>query len=284
RIRRHTRFSRDWSSDVYSSDLQPVRLVDAVFPQQRGSAEVGYAVIRGDGYITRVIDTLELLLLVEPVGQVEDLPVAFRRGADDQLGALAGGHELGGAANRLAFIGQAGVFVGEVIHGRDDVAVVLFRRDFLQAPLGGQLDIHTQAVGIEPGLMEQLGTGPGDGLDMDVAVEVVLGAQRLGDAHQLFHGRIGALEDARAEKQPFDEVAPVEIQRQRDDFLHGEAGALHVVTAPGHAVGAVVHADVGKQDLQQRDAAPIFGIAVTDAVAVGVVDALVLVRPLAAAR
>src|SRR5690606_38057425 len=123
----------------------------------------------------------------------------------------------------------------------------------------------------------------GNGLDMDIAIEVVLGTQGPGHAYQLFHGRIGIPEDAGAEKQAFDEIAPVEVQGERDHFLYGKAGALDVVAAPAHTIGAVVDADVGKQDLEQRNAAAVFGIAVTDAVAIGVADALVLVCPFTAA-
>src|SRR5690606_29367039 len=103
------------------------------------------------------------------------------------------------------------------------------------------------------------------------------------DPHQLFHGGVGVAEDARAEKQPLDEIAAIEVERQRHYFPDREAGPGHIVTAPADAVGAVVDAHVGKQDLEQGNAAAVLGITVADTHAIGIAQTLVPVRPPAAA-
>src|SRR5690606_38644436 len=51
-----------------------------------------------------------------------------------------------------------------------------------------------------------------------------------------------------------------------------EAGAAHVRAAAVDAVGAVVDAEIGQQDLQQRDATPVGRVGVTDAHALGGTD------------
>ena len=59
------------------------------------------------------------------------------------------------------------------------------------------------------------------------------------------------------QEQALDVVALVEVDREVDHLLDGEAGAPHVARAAVDAVGAVVHAEVGQQDLEQRDAAAV---------------------------
>jgi hypothetical protein len=49
---------------------------------------------------------------------------------------------------------------------------LLFRRQALEAGVGGQLDIDAEAVGQAPGFFDQQRVGIGDGLEVDVAAEV----------------------------------------------------------------------------------------------------------------
>src|SRR5690606_7891906 len=75
-----------------------------------------------------------------------------------------------------------------------------------------------------------------------------------------------------------DVVALVEIQRQPDHLVGGEARAPHVAGHAVDAVHAVEDAEVGQQDLQQRHAAPVRRVRVADAHATGAADATGLRR------
>ena len=107
---------------------------------------------------------------------------------------------------------------------------------------------------------------------MDVAAKAVLGAQRLRHPHQVPHGVVLVARDAGRQEQSLDAVAPVEIERELDDLRDREPRALDIARAAAHAIGAVVAAEVGEQDLQQRDAAPVRRIGVADAGAGGRAD------------
>ena len=82
-----------------------------------------------------------------------------------------------------------------------------------------------------------------------------------------YHGVVGGPDDAGRQEQALNIVALVKRQGQVDDFLNREAGAPDVGGATVDAVGAVVDAGVGEQDLQQRDAAAIRRVGVADSVA-----------------
>src|SRR5690606_40254553 len=43
---RHTRFSRDWSSDVCSSDLAPLGTLRALYDQEKGRSLTGLPLVR----------------------------------------------------------------------------------------------------------------------------------------------------------------------------------------------------------------------------------------------
>ena len=120
-----------------------------------------------------------------------------------------------------------------------------------------------------PGLLDQPRAGLGDRLEVDVAGEAVVAAQRARDADQLLHRVVGRPHHAGREEQALDVVALVELERQRHDLLDGEARARRVRAAAVHAIGAVVEAPVGEQDLQQRDAAAVRRVGVADAGAGG---------------
>ena len=62
-------------------------------------------------------------------------------------------------------------------HRAFDPAIVLFGREAGQAGDGRQLDVDRHAVGIQPGLMDQFGIGVGNGLEVDIAAEIVILAQ-----------------------------------------------------------------------------------------------------------
>src|SRR5690606_40879056 len=69
--RRHTRFSRDWSSDVCSSDL-------VLTTENRRSQWRGYSLIKHEEQHRRCLYT--------PVSGYRILPYAYRRGTAEDLG------------------------------------------------------------------------------------------------------------------------------------------------------------------------------------------------------
>lgn len=136
-------------------------------------------------------------------------------------------------------------------HGLANGVPLLFWRQALEAGVGGQFDVDAEAVGQAPGLFYQQRVGIGDGLEVDVAAEAVFFAQQPGHTDQLLHGVVRRADDAGAEEQAADAVAPVEVQGQAHHFLGAEACARHVAGAAVDAVLAVVQAEVGQQYLEQ---------------------------------
>ena len=167
---------------------------------------------------------------------------------------------------------EAGALLGALQHPLLDVAhravnalVALVGSQQPQVAFGGDLDIDAHAVGIVPGLSDEFGTGPGNAFQVDIAVEAVHRAQVAGHADHALHRVVGIADDARREEQPLDVVAAEKLDRQLGQLAGSEGGARDVVAAAVDAVGAVVDADVGEHDLQQRDAASVGREGVADA-------------------
>ena len=110
---------------------------------------------------------------------------------------------------------------------------------------------------------------------MNVAAKVMLGAQRLRHPHQVRHRVVLTACDTRRQEQAFDTVAPIEVERELHHFGYRKPRALDIAGAAAHAIGAVVSAEVGQQNFQQRDAAPVRRIGVADAGAGGGTDSAV---------
>jgi hypothetical protein len=98
---------------------------------------------------------------------------------------------------------------------------------------------------------------------MDIAGKAMLFAQDARDLDELLHRIIFGADDPRRQEQPLDIIALVEIERQRDHLLRAETRALHIARRAVDAEAAVVDAEVGQQYLEQRNAPPVGGIAVT---------------------
>ena len=77
---------------------QPVGLIEAMLPQQRRRGERREAAVAGARNIGGVVDPLQFQLVVQPLRQGDDIAVALRRGADDQLGTLPGRGKAGRTA------------------------------------------------------------------------------------------------------------------------------------------------------------------------------------------
>ena len=210
-------------------------------------------------------DPLQMVAVVEPLGEAQDVKVRVLGGAHDHLGALPGGGKPGRVAVLHQFLPVFPGASGDLPHGCEDGFLGLVRRQDPQSLLGGQLDVDTEPVRQKPQLLHQLRGRAGDGLGVDVAVEAVaLPQDAQGPDHQL-HGVVRTAEDAGGEEEAFDIVAAVELDGELCQLLRGEHGPASVVGPAVDAVLAVVDAVVGQQDLQQRDAAAIGGEAVTAA-------------------
>ena len=172
--------------------------------------------------------------------------------------------------------GVAGVDDGAVhlAHRTFDPGAGLLGSEALEPSLGGQLDVDRHAIGVEPGLADQLGIGVGDGLEVDVAAKIMVLAQRAGDLDQLLHRVVRRGDDARGEEQALDIVALVECERELHHLFRREARAADVRALPVDAIMAVEDAAVRQQDLQKRYAAAVRRISVTDAHALSGADPL----------
>ena len=278
---------------------QPVGLVQPVLAHQRRGDQRQLGAGVGDGAERRVVDAAQAVAAVEAGAGEDDVAIVRRVGADDHLRAVPAGRKgwgpgrpraacLGarddGAAGRgLALgLGAADVLV-QLAHALVDAGAAFLGRQLCQALHRGQLDVDAQAVGVQAGLGQQGRIGVGNGLEVDVAVKAMLQAQAAGHADQLFHGVVGAADDAAGQEQALDAVAPVEVERELHHLGHREAGARDVGADAVDAVLAVVEAEIGQQDLEQRHAAPIGRPAVADAHAGGRADAARLGRALGTA-
>ena len=161
---------------------QPVCLVQPVLPQQRGlCVQSRQACIGGYRDVGRVEYPFELVVLVQPFGQPQDLVVALRRGAHDHLGALARRGKPGGTAVEGQLLPVGLPADGDLLHGAQNGAAAFVRRQQAQALLTGQLDVHAQPVGQIAHLLHKLRAGAGDGLGVDVPAKAVLAPQQTQD-------------------------------------------------------------------------------------------------------
>jgi len=264
---------------------QPVGLVEPVFAHGGRRDQRQRARRIGDGAEGRVVHAPQPVHAVQAGAGGQDGAVVGGVGADDHLRALAArrkvrgrgpagarrgghGHQLGGRL-LLARLPRVLDVHRHARHRACDGCAVLLRRERGKALGRGQLHVDAQPVGMAAGALHQFGRGIGNGLEVDVATEIMLLAQHARHFHHLLHGVVGALDDAAGEEQPLNAVAPVKIEREVHHLLHREAGARHIAADPVHAVQAVVLAEIGQQDLEQRDAAPVGRIAVANAHALG---------------
>ena len=267
---------------------QPVGLVQAVLAQQRRRAQRQLGGGIGNGTEGGVIHPAHAELAVQRIAADQDRAVVRGIGTDDHLRALPGRRELRrSAALRLRFLlaGLRGEDARmQFAHRGADARRVFLWRELLQAGFRRQFHVDAQAVGVASCGRQQLGRRLGNRLQVDVAGEAVIFAQAPRHFHQLLHGVVAIADDAAGEEQPFDVVALVELQRQPHHLGGGEARARDVARNAVDAVGAVVDAEIGQQDLEQRYAASVWRVRVADAHALGTADATLAQRmPLARA-
>ena len=150
---------------------------------------------------------------------------------------------------------------------------IFFRRQFCQRRFGRQFDIDADAIRPASGFLDQGRRRFRDGLQMNVAAKPWSLPQRARDRDHLLHRVIGIANDSRAEKQTFDIIAPVKIEREPDDFFRRETRAPHIAGNAVDAIKAVVDAVVREKNFQQRNAAAIRRVAVANARARGGAEA-----------
>ena len=247
---------------------QPVGLVEAMLALQGRRPQ---RQLRGgirDGTEGGVVHATHAELSVQRVAADQDVAIVRRVGTDDHLRALPGRCELRRTlAPRLRLLLRRLRRLDarmQLAHRSADAVRLFLRRQLLQTGFRRQFHVDAEAVGIPAGGGEQLRRGLGNGLQVDIAREPMILAQATGDLHELLHRVIAVADDAAGEEQAFDVIALVELQRQPYDFGRGEACARHVAGHPVDAVGAVVDAEVGQQDLQQRHAAAVRRVGVAD--------------------
>ena len=237
---------------------QPIGLIKPIFAHERGFVQRRQPLVVGiHRNKSRIVDALHRGTVIKRRRKQQNVAVALVGGTDDHLRALPRRSEAGRMAETAALLGALQHPLLDVTHRAVDAFIVLVGSQQQQVAFGRDFDIDAHAIGVTPRLGHQFGTGTGNTFQVDVAVETVHRPQVARHADHPFHGIVGVADDARREKQSFDVVAPVELDGQLGQLVRREGGPPDVVAAPVDAVGAVVNADVGEHDFQQRDAAAV---------------------------
>ena len=92
---------------------------------------------------------------------------------------------------------------------------------------------------------------------MDIAVEMVDIAQPVEGLIDQIHRVIGTDHDAGTQEKSLNIVAPVKFYRQLTDFIRGKGSTFYIGVTVVLAVGAVKNTFIGKEDLEQRNTAPV---------------------------
>jgi hypothetical protein len=94
----------------------------------------------------------------------------------------------------------------------DDLRILLRRKADKRA-VNWQFDIHRKPIRRAAGALYQVLRRSSDRLEMNVAAEVVVASQRLGDADHLLHRMVFRFRYPGREKQSLDHVAAIKAQR-----------------------------------------------------------------------
>ena len=99
---------------------------------------------------------------------------------------------------------------------------------------------------------------------MNIALKPVQSPELIDRLVNQLHGIVRIVENPGAQKQPFNIVSPVELDRQLADFVRCEGRSRHVIGTPVDAVFTVIDTFIGEQDLEKRNASPVSSKAVAD--------------------
>ena len=136
-----------------------------------------------------------MVLIIQALGEGENVPVALRGGPYDHLGGLARRGKPWGVAVELQLLFGGGDAVPDLLHGGKNSLAPLVRGQPGQALGAGQLDIHAQPVRQQPQPMSEQGVGPGDGLGVDIAPKAVLLPEKAQRLNHPLRGVVGILND-----------------------------------------------------------------------------------------
>lgn len=245
---------------------EPVGLIEPVFPPQGWLLERGQAgILATDGDEGGVIHSFQMVRTVKLPGEVQDFIVSFRSCTDNELGALPCGCKEGGGTDRssLVLVPEDGIPDG--FHRAENPGIAFVGGQVPETPLGGKLNVDTQAVRQQSRLSHEGTAGSRDAFQVDVTAEAVIQAECPGDANKAFHCVVGAFQDTGTQEQSFDVIALIELNGEIDEFPRGEGCAGNVVACAVGAVGTVENAEIREKHFQQGDASPVFGERMADA-------------------
>ena len=142
-------------------------------------------------------------------------------------------------------------------HRGDDALFGFLRAQQAQTCLARQFKVHAHAIRKMPKPIDKLRRGSRHGLRMDISTKPVMIAQQLQRTNHKLGGMVGRTDDARAEEQPFDIVTAIKRHSKIGQLFRRERRTRHFVAATINAIRAIVHAYVGHEHFEQRDATPI---------------------------
>lgn len=232
---------------------EEVHLVKSVFA---GEA-VGGAFAQLAGQVGRAeaaligaeVDAVHAEAVVETFHILDDAAVGFASGADDELGCL-----VDVAAEGVGFLYEP----ADLLDGGDDVAEeVLLVGDFGEELGAGGFDIKRDGRGQADGFFNGYGRSARDNLEVDVAAELIAGAEDACDSVDAFHRGVGCADDPGADEDAEDFALCVVVPEEADGFFGFEGAAADVPVAAQGAVFAVVAADVGQEDFEDAGFAAV---------------------------
>ena len=190
-------------------------------------------------------------------GQVDDLVIALGAGPDDHLRGLPGRGKPRRPAAQAERLRAQRRFPRDLPHRRKDGCPLFVGGQAVQAVFAGQLHVDAHTVGQQPQRVHQFRRSAGDGLGVDIALELMLIAQDMDRPDHLLHRIIRAFDHPAGQEQPLDKIAAVKLDRQLRQLAGGEGRAPAIIAGAVDAVFAVVYTVVGHQHLEQADAAPV---------------------------
>lgn len=110
---------------------------------------------------------------------------------------------------------------------------------------GGKFHVDTHAVSQIAYLFDDFRGGSGDSFGVDIAAEMVFGAQQVKAPVHKLHSIGGILYYAGAEEEAFYIVSFIKFHGETADFVRGEGGAYLIVGTAVQTVFAVIDALIG---------------------------------------
>ncbi len=175
---------------------QPVGLVKPMFAHERRCDQRQLAGRTRNGTEGGVINAAQFEFRIQGRGTVQDRLVSGIRGANDHLRALSRRGESR-AARALLSLFVAGIdAVLDRAHRALNAFEVFFRRELRQVSGPRQFDVDADAIGVLARFIDERLRRFGNGLQVDVAFELVFEPQFARNRDDLLHGVVGIANDA----------------------------------------------------------------------------------------